>query len=38
MSAVFKQTVVGRVKKYVYYYIWPQILLFSFYVEPVIRL
>ncbi len=33
MSAVFKQTVVGRVKKYVYYYTWPQILLFSFFVE-----
>jgi len=30
MSAAFKQTVVGRVKKYVYYFIWPQILLFRF--------
>jgi hypothetical protein len=38
MSAAFKQTVVGRVKKYVYYNIWPQILLFSSSVEPVIRL
>ena len=38
MSAVLKKTVVGRVKKYAYYNIWPQILLFSCFAEPVIRL